>query len=206
MSMKRLTDERIAALIDMVPLNETIADIKSALVELQERRKANSEPVISIIIKDGWPEENTATPINGAPKLTDGTHELYAAPQPAPIAPDLSGIDMTNTFEDEELEMMSRGNNPRSNAYRELLAFRNAMGNQDPVRQPASNAQWIKCSERLPPVEYEPDFCLVWHKNEVECGSQYSITNVVFLRRHWEKWYSHWMPLPPGPEAENAND
>ncbi len=131
MSMKRLTDERIAALIDMGPLNETIADIKSALIELQERRKANSEPVISIIIKDGWPEENTATPINGAPKLTDGTHELYAAPQPAPIAPDLSGIDMTNTFEDEELEMMSRGNNPRSNAYRELLAFRNAMGSQE---------------------------------------------------------------------------
>ncbi|EIZ2107676.1 hypothetical protein MOQ95_002224 [Salmonella enterica] len=38
--MKRLTNERVAALIDMVPLNETIADIKSALVELQERRKA----------------------------------------------------------------------------------------------------------------------------------------------------------------------
>ncbi|EFO7518564.1 DUF551 domain-containing protein [Salmonella enterica] len=72
------------------------------------------------------------------------------------------------------------------------------------------HAQWIKCSERLPPVEYKPDggavFCLAWHKNEVECGSQYSITNVVFLRRHWEKWYSHWMPLPPGPKPENAND
>ncbi len=44
--MKRLTDERLAALIDMVPLNEpssTIVDIKSALTELQERRKAESE-------------------------------------------------------------------------------------------------------------------------------------------------------------------
>ncbi|HFD9219039.1 TPA: hypothetical protein ACF632_000523 [Salmonella enterica] len=43
MSMKRLTDERIAALIDMVPLNEAIVDIKSALIELQERRKAAGE-------------------------------------------------------------------------------------------------------------------------------------------------------------------
>ncbi|HIB1507783.1 TPA: hypothetical protein ACWV5T_002402 [Salmonella enterica subsp. enterica serovar Muenchen] len=38
--MKRLTDKRIAALIDMVPLNETIADIKSGMLELQEYRKA----------------------------------------------------------------------------------------------------------------------------------------------------------------------
>ncbi|EIE1692867.1 hypothetical protein RLV03_000419 [Salmonella enterica subsp. enterica serovar Benin] len=44
--MKRLTDERIAALIDMGPLNEppsTIVDVKSALIELQERRKAAGE-------------------------------------------------------------------------------------------------------------------------------------------------------------------
>lgn len=43
MSMKRLTDERIAALIDMIPLTETRVDIKSALIELQERRKAAGE-------------------------------------------------------------------------------------------------------------------------------------------------------------------
>lgn len=105
--MKRLTDERIAALIDMVPLNKppsTIVDIKSALTELQERRKANSEPVISIIIKDGWPEENTAAPIHGAPKLTDGTHELYAAPQPAPVVPpaktaaDFGGLSIAKAY------------------------------------------------------------------------------------------------------------
>ncbi|HCL5312759.1 TPA: hypothetical protein N2G38_005158 [Salmonella enterica] len=44
MSMKRLTDERIAALIDIAPLGKTMFDIKSALIELQERRMADSEP------------------------------------------------------------------------------------------------------------------------------------------------------------------
>lgn len=42
------------------------------------------QPVISIIIKDGWPEENSAAIIVGAPELADGVYELYTAPQPEP--------------------------------------------------------------------------------------------------------------------------
>lgn len=63
---------------------------------------------------------------------------------------------------------------------------------------------WVACSERLPPEGYEPDggaVCyLVWHKNEVDCGPQYSISNVFFLRKHWEKNFTHWMPLPAAPQ------
>jgi hypothetical protein len=33
-------------------------------------------------------------------------------------------MDNKNSFTDDELEMMAHGNNPQSNAYRELLAFR----------------------------------------------------------------------------------
>ncbi|HEC2075166.1 TPA: DUF551 domain-containing protein [Klebsiella oxytoca] len=65
---------------------------------------------------------------------------------------------------------------------------------------------WVACSERLPPEGYEPDggaVCyLVWHKNEVDCGPQYSISNVFFLRKHWEKNFTHWMELPPAPEVK----
>lgn len=151
--MKRLTDERIAALIDMVPLNEAIVDIKSALIELQEYRKAAGEQA-GLFIRVNNMFFQVATAGNDCDEsVRDRAIPLYTEPQ---------------------------------------------------------QEGWVKCSERLPPVEYEPDggavFYLAWHKNEVECGSQYSITNVVFLRRHWEKWYSHWMPLPPGPEAENTND
>ncbi len=65
---------------------------------------------------------------------------------------------------------------------------------------------WVACSERLPPEGYEPDggaVCyLVWLKNEVDCGPQYSISNVFFLRKHWEKSFTHWMPLPAAPQQE----
>ena len=65
---------------------------------------------------------------------------------------------------------------------------------------------WVACSERLPPEGYETDggaICyLVWHKNEVDCGPQYSISNVFFLRKHWEKNFTHWMPLPAAPKQE----
>ncbi|WP_417647892.1 DUF551 domain-containing protein [Enterobacter hormaechei] len=64
----------------------------------------------------------------------------------------------------------------------------------------------MACSERLPPEGYEPDggaVCfLVWHKNEVDCGPQYSISNAFFLRKHWEKNFTHWMPLPAAPKQE----
>ncbi|MDJ6542607.1 hypothetical protein LEC33_22830 [Salmonella enterica] len=196
MSMKRLTDERITALIDMAPLSKTIVDIKSALVELQERRKADAEPVISIIIKDGWPEENTAAPIHGAPKLTDGTHELYAVPQPAPIAPDLSGIDMTNIFEVEELEMMSHGNNPRSNAYRELLAFRKAMGSQEfpDLKSEKDNSPVIPDGWVIVPKTATPDISLAINKvgQHCTCGN--------CSQRLWD------MLLTAAPKPENAND
>lgn len=32
---------------------------------------------------------------------------------------------------------------------------------------------------------------LVWHKYEVDCGPQYSIRNVFFLHKHWEKNFTH---------------
>lgn len=68
---------------------------------------------------------------------------------------------------------------------------------------------WVACRERLPPEGYEPDggaVCyLVWHKNEVDCGPQYSISNVFFLRKHWEKNFTHWMPLPAAPQQEVKN-
>ncbi|EIG8967518.1 hypothetical protein LGD22_004587 [Salmonella enterica] len=47
------------------------------------------QPVISIIIKDGWPKENSAAIIVGAPELADGVYELYTAPQLTPAAVDV---------------------------------------------------------------------------------------------------------------------
>ncbi|MFX2630759.1 DUF551 domain-containing protein, partial [Enterobacter chengduensis] len=86
--------------------------------------------------------------------------------------------------------------------YVELERFQEAVSGNSPVIPDG----WVACRERLPPEGYEPDggaVCyLVWHKNEVDCGPQYSISNVFFLRKHWEKNFTHWMPLPAAPQQE----
>ncbi|HAG2283337.1 TPA: DUF551 domain-containing protein [Salmonella enterica] len=193
--MKRLTDERIAALIDMVSL------------ELQERRKTDSAIPVGYVsesaifcLSTGQHDVITGKPEKNADdKRYWDVIPLYTAP---PVPDEM-------TIEAAYPEVQT-GWNDAKNYTAGWNACRAAMLNQAPVKQPESNPQWIKCSDRLPPEEYEPDggavFYLAWHKNEPERGSQYSLTNVVFLRRHWENWYSHWMPLPPAPEAENAND
>lgn len=240
MSMKRLTDERIAELIDMVPLNETIVDIKTALVELQERRKAAGEQA-GLFIRVNNMFFQVATVGNDCDEsVRDQAIPLYTEPQLPDLKSEKSSLpvskfdneyirnrlqafndtdeivgwfsELADEYQEAEYDLKEAATS-LCEMYADLTDFGNALirlqGNQAPVRQPASNEQWIKCSERLPPVEYEPDggavFCLVWHKNEVECGSQYSLTNVVFLRRHWEKWYSHWMPLPPAPKVAEGS-
>ncbi|HDT1376772.1 TPA: hypothetical protein QHS37_002141 [Enterobacter hormaechei subsp. xiangfangensis] len=56
-----------------------LAAMKLALASLEVK------PAISINIKDGWPEPNSAAPVVGAEILSDGVHELYTA-QPAPVS------------------------------------------------------------------------------------------------------------------------
>ncbi|MBP1035865.1 hypothetical protein J8631_09865 [Serratia fonticola] len=75
-----------------------------------------------------------------------------------------------------------------------------------PLNSPAIPDGWTKCSEELPPEGYEEDggavSYLVWHKQKPDCGPPYGISNVFFLRKHWEKHYTHWQPLPAPPTME----
>lgn len=68
---------------------------------------------------------------------------------------------------------------------------------------------WIKCSDELPPEGYEEDggsvSVLVWYKHKPDCGHPYGISNVLFVRKHWEKWYTHWQPLPAPPTTEKQD-
>ncbi|HAG0017650.1 TPA: hypothetical protein G8O67_005041 [Salmonella enterica] len=50
------------------------------------------QPVISVIIKDGWPVENSAAIIVGAPELTDGVYSLYTTP-PMVLLPPVSDLE-----------------------------------------------------------------------------------------------------------------
>ncbi|EAP9507012.1 hypothetical protein L1O59_001727 [Salmonella enterica] len=89
MSDYRLEDARIKALIDMVPFNEpssVVSDIKSALVELQERRRGDCESVGTVVDVAG------SRVVEWIRSVPEGT-KLFVAPQPVPAVPDdIDGI------------------------------------------------------------------------------------------------------------------
>ncbi|EPN8566361.1 DUF551 domain-containing protein [Enterobacter hormaechei] len=123
---------------------------------------------------------------------------LYTA-HPAPVSVP-AAMEMDDDFD----SAFEHGKAVGWNAYR--AAMLQSFGNFEQLNSPVIPDGWVACSDRLPPEGYEPDggaVCyLVWHKNEVDCGPQYSISNVFFLRKHWEKNFTHWMPLPAAPQQE----
>lgn len=85
----RLEDTRIKALTDMIPLNEppsVIVDIKSALVELQERRSADREYVGTVV------DVGNSRVVEWERSVPEGA-KLFVTPQPVPVVPeDIGGI------------------------------------------------------------------------------------------------------------------
>ncbi len=167
----------------------------------------DSEPV-------AWWTGPEPTPTGEIESIHDhetGSHSIplvagYTAQPPAPVADEWRSAlqEMVNAMIAYEMTV----DEPAPYKHRKMMmraghlleSHRAAMLKAGPVMG------WIKCSERLPPEGHESDgsaICyLVWHKHKVDCGPQYGISNVVFLRKHWEKWYTHWMPLPSAPEQE----
>ncbi|EIC4353524.1 hypothetical protein LJS80_002277 [Salmonella enterica] len=64
--MKRLTDERIAALIDMAPLSKTIVDIKSALAKIISAAGKDPSEITDAVWAAGYrkPERTEEEAIN----------------------------------------------------------------------------------------------------------------------------------------------
>lgn len=144
---------------------------------------------------------------------------LYRVP-PAPISvpDDVSGSlahaykELTPTFMRNHIDVFERyGIYPDGSAGIQAMRIAlDGMSRRAAMLQGADGNSpdgWVACSEQLPPEGYEPDggaVCyLVWQKNEVDCGPQYSISNVFFLRKHWERNFTHWMPLPAAPQQED---
>ncbi|HDS3501893.1 TPA: DUF551 domain-containing protein [Enterobacter cloacae subsp. cloacae] len=203
--MSTITKERLTELSRRenvgAILGEEIAELaRIALASLE------AEPV-AWLLSGGGAKNNVSFDCGNA--YADPLREvtpLYTAP-PAPVA-------LTSGYSDFE-EIWSSSTHPLTQddemkdfAWDIWNACRAAML-QGAERVTTANKLpdgWVACSERLPPEGYETDggaICyLVWHKNEVDCGPQYSISNVFFLRKHWEKNFTHWMPLPAAPQQE----
>ncbi|MCY4765255.1 DUF3850 domain-containing protein [Klebsiella aerogenes] len=89
-----------------------------------------------------------------------------------------------NSFTDDELEGMAHGNNPQSNAYRELLAYRR--------NSPVIPDTWIPVSERMP--EDEEQYYLTYSEGDGVCRSYF------FDGYFADQYVTHWMPLPAAPQ------
>ncbi|MFU7838276.1 hypothetical protein [Raoultella planticola] len=92
-----LSDSQLEAMIKSavnssgpLPPDEKFSQLISALRELQERRKADSEPVAEVVSIYGDPEafgEREIRPLVGIQQMPYGT-KLYRHAQPAPVVPD----------------------------------------------------------------------------------------------------------------------
>lgn len=99
-----------------------------------------------------------------------------------------------NSFTDDELEGMAHGNNPQSNAYRELLAYRR--------NSPVIPDAWIPVSERNP-----NDIGRYWcYVEDQKSHRKYSYQwNCSWNGSYWSGAMmhgrvTHWMPLPAAPQ------
>lgn len=92
-----LSDSQLEAMIKSavnssgpLPPDEKFSQLISALRELQERRKADSEPVAEVVSIYGDPEafgEREIRPLVGIQQMPYGT-KLYRHAQPAPVVPE----------------------------------------------------------------------------------------------------------------------
>lgn len=122
-----------------------------------------------------------------------------------------------NSFTDEDLEMMAHGNNPQSNAYRELLAFRrnfremqnSSTNNCREISETSTNSPvtpdgWIPVSEKMP-EESGRYWCYVEEQNSL--GKSHYQWNCSWNGEVWSDKaltgrVTHWMPLPAPPQQE----
>ncbi|MCP6217120.1 DUF551 domain-containing protein [Klebsiella pneumoniae] len=174
--------------------------VRHALVEIQERRKADSEPVAEVVSIYGDPEafgEREIRPLVGIQQMPYGT-KLYRHVQPAPVVPvvpvvpdfkklarelvdnlvDCGGLD--EGVKEKYLEWAEK------TCRAAMLAADPQLPDSDPATVPG---KWIPVSERMP----ENDVSVLTFD-----GMYKRVHHAMY--GHWQCWepekITHWMPLP----------
>nr|DAQ45028.1 MAG TPA: Protein of unknown function (DUF551) [Caudoviricetes sp.] len=174
--------------------------VRHALVELQERRKADSEPVATLDVQSGRPYGNKFALVfsSAAHKLPDDVYFLYRHAQPVPVV----SADLLHTAA-SAIEDLLEHTDPNTSYYSgvwadvpgKLRAAMLAAAPQSPGSEPVTvPGNWIAVSERMP----ERGDYLVTDGRDFDVqlfnGEQF-IPGFV-----WEDKITHWMPLPATPQ------
>ncbi|HHH9803729.1 TPA: DUF551 domain-containing protein [Klebsiella quasipneumoniae] len=202
-----LDDETLAELIafrrsrveycqkEGLPYQKALHDsMMLALEELQERRKADSEPVATLDVQSGRPDGHkfSLAYSSVAHKLPDDVYFLYRHTQPAPVVPEEKPI--PNTLSMYAVDAVAAIAEVKGwNACRAAML---AAAPQPPGSEPATvPGKWIPVSERMPESN---GLYFGWDGKrvlEVYCFfGGFSANQFI----HGE--ITHWMPLPAAPQ------
>ncbi|HDH0909038.1 TPA: DUF551 domain-containing protein [Klebsiella pneumoniae] len=189
----------------------------AALRELQERRKADSEPVATLDVQSRRPDGNKFALVfsSAAHKLPDDVYFLYRHAQPAPVVPDeatpeniqaLSGVHIPGNggwYKMDEKECYIAVD--VWNACRAaMLAAAPLPPGRDPATVPGG---WIPVSERIPEDEQEVltrnrmGHCFVSFFDQ-HSGLFFDRLNAPAACCIEHMLVTHWMPLPAAPQEE----
>ncbi|PLD27981.1 hypothetical protein B6I51_24880 [Klebsiella pneumoniae] len=230
MTKSTITDERITSVIERLEhyaCNLKWTDVRGAqdlltaadgLRELQERRKADSEPV-------AW-RRFQETPTDGGYWILydykpncSGVEPLYRHAQPAPVVPDdvLAALQKVarirldlNDF-DGDRRGIADCLGDAEEALIEVVNRRAAMlaaAPQSPGSEPATvPGKWIPVSEQMPPSRHEvlvgrwwgekPRWCCKW-ATYIPGHPDAQSSGWLIPGASWTP--THWMPLPAAPQ------
>jgi hypothetical protein len=59
---------------------------------------------------------------------------------------------------------------------------------------------WRPVSDELPSVEKDGDAIIGWLKDVDESLVQVDCVSTIWFLNSYERWFTHWMPIPPAPE------
>ena len=184
--------------------------VRHALVEIQERRKADSEPVAEVVSIYGDPEafgEREIRPLVGIQQMPYGT-KLYRHVQPAPVVPEEMTPEQAYEIGDyhgDPVDVFARGANwMRQHIINPTLAA----APQSPGSEPATvPGEWIPVSERMP---LTPSADCEYSDIEVNVFDGERVFTAHYATgsqpQPWGGWVdtyakiTHWQPLPSAPQ------